>query len=69
VFSSPATAEHPTVQVDGGSMTLGVLGLLNGLCGTIKGGERDGWGRIAASYEENGGPLLGFLHSNETKPV
>jgi hypothetical protein len=69
VFSSQATANHPSVQVDGASMTLGVLGLLNGLCGTIEGGPHDGKGRIVSSYQEDGGTFLGFLHANETDPA
>jgi hypothetical protein len=66
---SSTTAEHPTIQVCGETQTLGLLGLLNGLCGTIAGGKRDGWGRIAACYEENRGPLLRFCHSESTEPA
>ncbi len=60
---SEATADHPTVQVDGQTMTLGVLGLLNGLCGTLEGGARDGWGRIVAHYGREG-----LIRFEETRP-
>jgi hypothetical protein len=46
-----ALADHPSVQVcdlEQGSPKVGLLGILNGLCGT----REDGWGFIAAVYEE-----------------
>lgn len=35
---------------------VGLLGILNGLCGTIGHGERQGWGPIVAIFEDVGGP-------------
>lgn len=43
---------HATVQVrkdePSASLTVSILGLLNGYCGTISGGPFDGWGPISA---------------------
>ena len=58
--------DHPTVQVHmvDGKYAVGLLGLLNGLCGT----KKDGWGVIEATYETQGegdskilGKLTGFV--------
>ena len=52
------TADHPTLQVQSkgplGPWELGVLGLLNGLCGTIQDGPKKGWGHITAVYDDQG---------------
>ena len=51
-----ALADHPSVQVrsrEGEPHTLGVLGLLNGLIGTIDEGPKKGWGLITAVVDEN----------------
>jgi hypothetical protein len=65
-----ALADHPSVQVavggDGcpityiapGSFRVGILGILNGYCGNIDDGPLEGWGPIAAIYDE--GRLLRF---------
>jgi hypothetical protein len=49
--------DHPTIQLaaDGpdGSLTLGFLGLLNGIVGRIKEGEFRNWGYIAAVGERD----------------
>lgn len=68
-----AMADHPTVQVQGngagttfiapGSHRVGVLGLLNGYCGTIDTGERAGWGPITVVYED--GALVRFERTKE----
>lgn len=45
-------AHHPTVQVQGyesGVFTVGLLGILNGLFGV----DKEGWGPIAACYEDD----------------
>lgn len=44
-------ADHPSVQVleDGGSTTVGLLGILNGFLGAY---EKDGWGPLAAHYSK-----------------
>lgn len=52
-----ALADHPTVQAhseNGKPTTVGLLGILNGLVGTIDAGPRKGWGFIAAVSEEDG---------------
>lgn len=61
-------ADHRTVQVtagDGeftfiasGAFRVGILGVLNGFCGTIDDGHRKGWGPIAVIYDE--GRLVRF---------
>lgn len=52
-----ALADHPTVQVvsDGEDAVVGFLGVLNGLFGT----DAEGWGAIAAVFDEQG-DLLRF---------
>ena len=53
VSCSPATKDHPTIQVvDGG--VFGLLGLLNGAVGTISDGPRRGWGYISAEFSDEG---------------
>jgi hypothetical protein len=44
---------HPTCQTGPGSrgpIEVGLLGILNGLCGAEDSGPRKGWGLIAAEY-------------------
>jgi len=55
-----ALANHPTVQVRGNS-TVGFLGALNGLFGAYG----DGWGSIAAVFEDDG-RLVGFERVPQT---
>lgn len=57
VSCSHALSWHPTVQVHGDGLTasVGILGVLNGLCGV----DSDGWGAVAAVFEEDG-TLSGF---------
>src|SRR5688500_5082379 len=62
---SHATANHPTIQVGwdvgaGSPPEFGILGLLNGIVGTISGGKFDGWGYIAACLDETSGELVRF---------
>ncbi len=48
-------SRHPTVQVSGASedhFRVGMLGVLNGFCGTIDDGPRRGWGPITAIYDD-----------------
>ncbi len=52
VECNEALADHPTVQVGGG--TVGALGLINGLFGTIPTGPRAGWGYISAIMDADG---------------
>lgn len=44
-------AGHPTIQI-GHNRTVGLLGILNGICGTYDHGPKKGWGPIAADVEE-----------------
>ena len=72
-----ALADHPSVQVqtgrEGGGYTyiapgtsrVGMLGLLNGFCGTLDDGPRKGWGPIVAQYDE--GRLVRFERSETTE--
>jgi hypothetical protein len=49
-----ALADHPTCQVSAqhGGCHVGLLGLLNGLCGSYDDGPKRGWGAITAVFEE-----------------
>lgn len=52
-------AQHPTVQVgrisaDDPRYEVGLLGILNGLCGTFDRGPKQGWGPIRAIVEDDG---------------
>lgn len=49
-----ALGEHPTVQTgkQHGGYHVGLLGLLNGYCGVHDDGERQGWGAVAAVFED-----------------
>lgn len=56
VQCSEALADHPSVQVGGEAgkpetFRVGMLGLLNGYCGTIDQGEKAGWGPITAEFD------------------
>lgn len=51
---SRTTALHPTIQVPMGTLTLSVLGLLNGLAGVIKTGRCQGQGHITALFDDEG---------------
>ena len=80
-----ALADHPSVQVAAGgersgytfiapnTFRVGMLGVLNGFCGTLDDGPRKGWGPIAAIYDD--GKLLRFERSevaaveDEKKPA
>lgn len=56
VECNESIASHETIQVlqKDGSFSLGVLGLINGLCGVITDGEKDGWGHITAVMNDDG---------------
>jgi hypothetical protein len=58
-------ADHPTVQVSdqGSHPEVGILGILNGLIGTIDDGPKKGWGLITAVFENDGS----FAHFRRTK--
>jgi len=58
-------ADHPTVQVRSyglnGGYQVGLLGILNGLFGV----DEEGWGPIAAQYDENDDTtVIGFVRSD-----
>lgn len=72
---SPAVLDHPTLQ--GGWATqesydrkdppgLGILGLINGLVGTIADGPRRGWGFITATFDDDM-QLVSFSRTEEPK--
>lgn len=46
-----ALAQHPTVQCDS-SGAVGLLGIINGLFGTLDEGDRAGWGFITAVLDD-----------------
>jgi hypothetical protein len=54
--------EHPTVQTlcddNGSNYTVGLLGLLNGMCGK----NEDGWGYIVARVDESNNEIISFIH-------
>lgn len=63
-----ALTVHPTVQVqlEPGQSLVGILGILNGLCGA----REDGWGFITAVYDggPNGGlQLVRFEKTDRTR--
>jgi len=51
VICNQKMADHPTVQVHsrGGEFRIGLLGILNGLCGI----KKNGWGLIEAHFEDD----------------
>ena len=59
-------AGDPTCQVAGwdGITKVGLLGVLNGLFGTIPEGARQGWGPIAAIFSDDETVLLEFRRTN-----
>lgn len=65
VYCNDALADHPTVQVsvDKGKPTVGVLGVLNGLCGV----RHDGSGHIAAEFEDSG-RISRFVRLRDERP-
>ena len=61
-------ADHPTIQVHGDPVSVGLLGFLNGLFGTLD----NGFGPIMAFYDENDrlrkfGYTADFLNSGKEK--
>jgi hypothetical protein len=58
-------AKHPTVQVEThySAPAVGLLGIINGIFGTIVGGKLDGYGYIVAVFEH--GKLVGFKSVDE----
>jgi len=55
IYCCEAATQHPTLQTEvdgtGDRETLGFLGLLNGLIGTIPSGSKQGWGYITAVWQ------------------
>lgn len=56
VTCNEALAEHPTVQVGATEEVyrVGMLGILNGIFGTIEGGPKHGYGPITLAIDEEG---------------
>jgi len=54
--------KHPTIQatIEG----LGMLGVINGIVGTIEEGPRKGWGLVTAVFT-NDGKLVRFMLTDE----
>ena len=63
VPANTSLANHPTVQtfMDGNGFTVGLLGILNGLCGVTA----DGLGHIVAVYSDDPIPVLLQFALNE----
>jgi hypothetical protein len=54
-FRTPANSllwNHTSVQVV--MRDVGLLGILNGFCGTVDGGPKAGWGPITAVFGDDG---------------
>lgn len=62
VMCNEALANHPTVQVQtqDGYHEIGLLGILNGLCGVYEEGPKAQWGCISAEFDDQTGRLIGF---------
>jgi len=63
VGCNQALADHPTIQVlcaENGRCTIGLVGVVNGMCGVIKRGKRRGWGMVCSVHDDKTGVLLGF---------
>jgi len=61
-----SVADHPTIQIDArrpGFPKLGIIGLLNGLCGV----RNDGWGYIAGEFDDHG-RLIRFVILDGAQP-
>jgi hypothetical protein len=62
------TVNHPTLQL-GSDGTLGLLGLLNGLVGTIPYGPKTGYGYITAEVDEDTDEPIHFELTAESPPT
>jgi hypothetical protein len=63
VHAGPGTIQHPTIQIiEDAPMPpqLGVLGLLNGICGTVQDGPKKGCGLITAVCKDEEYALESF---------
>jgi hypothetical protein len=67
-----ALANHPSVQVGihDGVTKVGLLGIINGIVGTIPEGEKAGWGYVAAVFDDDEKTLTGFRRTDhpEVRP-
>ena len=63
VKCNSAIFEHPTIQVVDNKV--GLLGVLNGLCGSIDRGPKQGWGPITSVYDDTDGRLQRFERTKE----
>ena len=76
-----AYAEHPSVQVasephplrgedpDASGFRVGMVGMLNGVCGSYDEGPRKGWGAIASVVETETGEVHGFIYLENKEPI
>lgn len=53
VTCNDSLAQHDTVQVSSDNQ-VGILGVLNGICGKYDHGERKGWGAVAVVFDDTG---------------
>ena len=60
-------ADHPSVQVgaSGEAYEVGLIGVLNGLCGAYDSGPRQGWGAVAVIFGADGRVTGAKLLRNE----
>ena len=66
VFCNKELGEHETVQTlcdTDGNYTVGLLGILNGMCGK----KEDDWGFVVAEVNEENNKIERFLHLNDKK--
>lgn len=58
-------ANHRTVQVcaDDGAITVGMLGIINGLIGTIPTGPKKGWGYVSTEFADDGS-IIRFVRTD-----
>lgn len=62
-----ALADHPSVQVlqEGTVTTVGLVGVLNGICGVYTDGNVKGWGPVCAVVNDDDGTVSKFALSHE----
>lgn len=61
VYCNAALADHPSIQTSSvGAHSVGLLGILNGLFGTIEEGPKAGFGPITMEADEHTGVILRF---------
>jgi hypothetical protein len=68
VHCNEKIGHHPSVQVgfDDGKFHAGLLGVLNGYCGSFEDGPRKGWGPITALLNDDK-KLTGFVRTEHVR--